>query len=229
MDPVGDGELRIGDRERREVDDRLRAAHDDGMLTLVEYDERARAAYAARFRSELAPLVADLPEPTPDPGPPPAPAQPAPDERPTTATEPAWHEDARAPDRTHGERHGHRRGAKGLLGVVVLAVVAIVAPGVVSADQGAAVFGSRTVQVAPGESTVQVGVLFGSTKVVVPDGTHVTTTGTTIFGSTNCDAACAPEPPGAPQVQVSGRGAFGSIQIQTATEAATRDQRNRDD
>jgi hypothetical protein len=211
------GELRIGDRERREVDDRLRAAHDAGMITLVEYDERAKAAYGARFRSELAPLVADLPDDTPAPTAAPAPA---PDERPTTAEPaPAWHDDTRAPERAHGRR----RGFQGLVGAVVIAVVAIVAPGVATADQGAAVFGSRVVQVAPGESTVQVGVLFGSTKVVVPDGTHATTSGTTIFGSTNCDAACAPGPPGAPHVQVSGRGAFGSIQVQTATEAA-RDQ-----
>jgi hypothetical protein len=106
---------------------------------------------------------------------------------------------------------------------VVIAVVAIVAPGVATAGKGAAVFGSRTVQVAPGESSVSVGVLFGSTKVVVPDGTHATTSGTTVFGSTDCDAACAPAPPGAPQVQVSARGAFGSVQVRTATEA-TRDQ-----
>ncbi len=203
-------ELRIGDRERREIDDRLRAAHDAGMITLVEYDERARAAYAARYRRELEPLVADLPNDA-------APA-PAPDERPTTADPaPAWHDDTRAPA-TRG--HGRNRGIKGLVGAVVIAVVAIVAPGVATADQGAAVFGSRVVQVTPGESTVQVGVLFGSTKVVVPDGTHATTSGTTIFGSTDCDAACAPGPPGAPEVQVSGRGAFGSIQVQTATEAA---------
>jgi hypothetical protein len=214
------GELRIGDRERRQIDDRLRAAQEDGMLTLVEYDERVKAAYAARFRSELEPLVADLPDTAPDP---------APDETPTTTAEPAWHEDARAPERARDERHGHRRGLRGLVGVVVVAVVAIVAPGVVSADQGAAVFGSRTVQVAPAESTVAVGVLFGSTKVVVPDGTQVTTTGTTIFGSTKCETACAPEPPGAPQVQVSGRGAFGSIQVLTATEAARDQSKDRDD
>jgi Domain of unknown function (DUF1707) len=211
------GEVRIGDRERREIDDRLRAAHDDGMLTLVEYDERAKAAYGARFRSELAPLVADLPDTTPAPAPPP-------DETPTTTAEPAWHDDTRVAPRD--ERHGHRRGLKGLLGVVVVAVVAIVAPGVVSADQGAAVFGSRTVQVTPGESTVRVGVLFGSTKVVVPDGTQATTSGTTILGSTDCDTACAPGPPGAPQVQVSARGAFGSIDVQTATEAAADQQRD---
>jgi hypothetical protein len=205
-------ELRIGDRERREIDDRLRAAHDAGMITLVEYDERAKAAYAARYRRELEPLVADLPD---DTAPAAAPV-PAPDERPTTADPaPAWHQDTRAPGRRDG-----RRGLKALVGAVVIAVVAVVAPGVATADQGAAVFGSRVVQVTPGESSVQVGVLFGSTKVVVPDGVHATTSGTTIFGSTNCDAACAPGPPGAPQVQVSGRGAFGSIRVQTATEAA---------
>lgn len=204
------GELRIGDRERRETDDRLRAAHDAGMITLVEYDERAKAAYAARFRSELTPLVADLPTEA---------APPPPDERPTqVAPEPAWHEDTRQP-----EHRRRRRGLQGLVGAVVIAVVAIVAPGVATASQGAAVFGSRTVQVAPGESSVSVGVLFGSTKVVVPDGTHVTTSGTTVFGSTDCDAACTAGPPGAPQVQVSARGAFGSVQVQTATEA-TRDQ-----
>ncbi|MDT7743612.1 MAG: hypothetical protein QOE59_2690, partial [Actinomycetota bacterium] len=88
-------ELRIGDRERREIDDRLRAAHDAGMLTLVEYDERAKAAYGARFRRELEPLVADLPAESGPPGPP----GPAPDERPTTAAAaPAWHEDTRAPE-----------------------------------------------------------------------------------------------------------------------------------
>ena len=206
-------ELRIGDRERREIDDRLRAAHDAGMLTLVECDERAKAAYAARYRRELEPLVADLPD---DTAPAAAPA-PAPDQRPTTAgPAPARHEDTRAPE----DRRGRKRGLQGLVGAVVIAVVAIVAPGVATADQGAAVFGSRVVQVTPGESTVQVGVLFGSTKVVVPDGTHATTSGTTVVGSTDCDAACAPGPPGAPQVQVSGRGAFGSIQVQTATEAA---------
>ena len=212
------GELRIGDKERREIDDRLRAAHDAGMLTLVEYDERAKAAYGARFRSELAPLVADLPDEA---------APPPPHDTPTRTAEPVWHEDTRRPERH--DHVGRRRGVQGLVGAVVIVVVAIVAPGVATADQGAAVFGSRTVQVTPGESTVQVGVLFGSTKVVVPDGTHVTTSGTTIFGSTNCDAACAAAPPGAPEVAVSGRGAFGSIEVQTATEAARDEARHHHD
>jgi uncharacterized protein DUF1707 len=212
-------EPRIGDRERREVDERLRRAQDAGMITLAEYDERAQACYAARYRRDLEPLVADLPDDAPVPAPPP--------ERttvvePTTTVEPAWHTDSQAP-----QQRG-RRGFKGVLVAVVIGVAAIVAPGVLSADQGAAVFSSRVVQVAPGQTEVAVGVLFGSTKVVVPDGTQATTSGTTIFGSTECDTACAPEPPGAPQVQVSGRGAFGSVEVLTATEAAQEQSRDRD-
>jgi hypothetical protein len=208
-------EPRIGDRERREVDERLRRAQDDGMITLAEYDERAQACYAARYRSELAPLTADLPDDGPSPAPEPA----------TVVAEPAWQDDTRTPARS-----GHRHGFRGLVIAAVIGVAAIVAPGVLSANQGAAVFGSKVVQVAPGQNDVQVGVLFGSTKVVVPDGTQATTSGTTIFGSTNCGTACAPEPPGAPQVQVSGRGAFGSVQVLTATEyAQDQDRRDRDD
>ncbi|WP_433801137.1 DUF1707 SHOCT-like domain-containing protein [Actinomycetospora sp. CA-084318] len=210
-------EPRIGDRERREVDERLRRAQDDGMISLAEYDERAQACYAARFRSELEPLTADLPDEGPASAPKPEPE--------TAVVEPAWHDDQRAP-----ERRAHGRGFRGLLIAAVIGVAAVVAPGVLSANQGAAVFGSKVVQVAPGQTDVQVGVLFGSTKVVVPDGTQAATAGTTIFGSTKCDTACAPEPPGAPQVQVSGRGAFGSVEVLTATEyAQDQDRRDRDD
>jgi hypothetical protein len=59
-------ELRVGDRERRAVDERLLAAVADGVLTLHEYDERSAALWQARTRSELGGLVADLPqEPAP--------------------------------------------------------------------------------------------------------------------------------------------------------------------
>ena len=61
---VGDDtqpEIRIGDRERREVDARLQQAHADGVLTLAEYDERAGLCWAARTRSDLDELTRDLP------------------------------------------------------------------------------------------------------------------------------------------------------------------------
>ncbi len=46
----------------RQVADRLARAHGEGRLTLVEYDERVRAAHGAVVRDDLAPLVVDLPE-----------------------------------------------------------------------------------------------------------------------------------------------------------------------
>lgn len=52
-------EVRIGDRERREVDTRLQDAYADGVLTMTEYEERSARAWAARTRSELAPHRGD--------------------------------------------------------------------------------------------------------------------------------------------------------------------------
>ncbi len=53
--------LRVGDRERRAVDERLLEAVGDGVLTLSEYDERSAVLWQARTRDELDSLVADLP------------------------------------------------------------------------------------------------------------------------------------------------------------------------
>lgn len=60
-------ELRVGDRERRAVDDELMAAVGDGVLTLAEYDERSARLWACRTRRELDALVADLPSHRPVP------------------------------------------------------------------------------------------------------------------------------------------------------------------
>ena len=60
-------ELRVGDRERRAVDDELMAAVGDGVLTLGEYDERSARLWACRTRRELDVLVADLPSHRPPP------------------------------------------------------------------------------------------------------------------------------------------------------------------
>lgn len=53
--------LRVGDRERRAVDEQLLAAVGDGVLTLREYDERSAVLWQSRTRDELDHLVADLP------------------------------------------------------------------------------------------------------------------------------------------------------------------------
>ena len=55
-------EVRASDAERETVARILRAAAGEGMLTLGEADERLAAAYAARYRSQLAPITRDLPD-----------------------------------------------------------------------------------------------------------------------------------------------------------------------
>ncbi|MEU4221248.1 DUF1707 domain-containing protein [Actinoplanes sp. NPDC026623] len=58
----GPNRLRTSDTEREQVAELLRAAMAEGRLTLEEGEERLGQVYAARFRDELAPLTADLPD-----------------------------------------------------------------------------------------------------------------------------------------------------------------------
>jgi len=58
----GPNRLRTSDAEREQVAKILRAAMTEGRLTLEEGEERLGAVYAAKFRDELHPLTADLPE-----------------------------------------------------------------------------------------------------------------------------------------------------------------------
>ncbi|MFI7540148.1 DUF1707 domain-containing protein [Actinoplanes sp. NPDC049599] len=55
--------LRAADADRHQIADRIKAALDEGRLSLSEYDDRVRQAYAARTYAELLVLVADLPKP----------------------------------------------------------------------------------------------------------------------------------------------------------------------
>jgi hypothetical protein len=54
-------ELRASDDDRQAVVERLARALGEGRLTVLEFDERTRHAYAARTSAELADLTADLP------------------------------------------------------------------------------------------------------------------------------------------------------------------------
>ena len=55
--------LRAADADRHQIAAQLKAALDEGRLSLGEYDDRVREAYAARTYAELLHLVADLPKP----------------------------------------------------------------------------------------------------------------------------------------------------------------------
>jgi hypothetical protein len=308
-------EVRVGDRERREVDARLQAALADGVLTLGEYDERAGQCWAARTRSELDVLLRDLPEPHP-----PAPAargevrprrvlavmsedttdaplaagqgvtatavmgtarvdlrrEDLPREVHVTATAVMGEVTVHVPPgstvhlsgfavmgerkvrtgapepsgpvvHVHGTavmgtvqvddrlrsggllpavrgagqphvRHRSRWRLGALVPVVVAAGVLYGGAQVVTAEDGATVFGSRTVQVGPDQREVELGVLFGSVEVVVPDGVRVRTAGSVVFGSVDCEQACSGAGPA--EVVVRTTGGFGSVEIATESEAA---------
>lgn len=55
--------MRAADTDRHKVADQLKAALDEGRLSLGEYDDRVREVYAARTYGELLDLVSDLPRP----------------------------------------------------------------------------------------------------------------------------------------------------------------------
>ncbi len=61
-----DRDVRIGDSERQQAMRLLGEHFSAGRLELAEYDQRCQDSAAARFRSELQPLFADLPAPHPD-------------------------------------------------------------------------------------------------------------------------------------------------------------------
>jgi len=97
---------------------------------------------------------------------------------------------------------------------------------IVTADDAVAVFGGRTVQVVD-QDRVEVGVLFGDVRVVVPADARVDTEGVLVFGGTDCDAAC--DGTGTRIVTVDARGAFGSVDVVRQGERTTRGDRDRDD
>ncbi|MBC8090527.1 MAG: DUF1707 and DUF2154 domain-containing protein [Pseudonocardia sp.] len=200
--------IRVGDTERRAVDDLLQRAHGEGRVTLTEYEERAAGVWAARTQADLDALTADLP-----------PADLPPTALPATGREPVV-VGRKAVDRDADDgAPSWARRAVGVLGTVVVAAARAWGGGqVVSADDGAVVFSARTVPVAPGDDRIELGVLFGRADIVVPDDTRVNLAARTIFGSVDCEAACAG--PGSREITVDVSGAFGSVDVLTQSEAA---------
>ncbi|RZT89215.1 uncharacterized protein DUF1707 [Pseudonocardia sediminis] len=53
--------MRVSDADRAATAERLQVAHDEGRLSLTEFDERVQQSYAAVVRADLDRLVGDLP------------------------------------------------------------------------------------------------------------------------------------------------------------------------
>ncbi|WP_240669889.1 DUF1707 SHOCT-like domain-containing protein [Actinoplanes solisilvae] len=62
---MGREQMRAADEDRRQVGDQLRAALEEGRLTLTEYDERLQGAYEAKTYADLDRLLTDLPNAAP--------------------------------------------------------------------------------------------------------------------------------------------------------------------
>ncbi|MFC4004167.1 DUF1707 domain-containing protein [Prauserella oleivorans] len=63
--PADRPELRLSDAERQEALDALSEHVRTGRLDLTEFDERSQQTSVAKFRRDLEPLFADLPDPKP--------------------------------------------------------------------------------------------------------------------------------------------------------------------
>ena len=61
--PPDSADMRVGDAERRAVDEWLHRAVGEGQLSLLEYEDRTAAVWSARTRGELASVTRDLPSP----------------------------------------------------------------------------------------------------------------------------------------------------------------------
>jgi hypothetical protein len=188
---VDEPELRIGDRERRATDAHLQQAHGDGVLTLIEYDERAALCWAARTQGDLDALVRDLP-----------PYRPGPGEQPTAVVA--------VPEKKKSSKSLGERLGGSLVGIAAIGALIFGGSHVLTAGDGVAVFGNRQVTVAPGQDRVEVGMLFGGVDVIVPEGMRARPEGMVIFGGTDCAQACTGT---GPEVVVDANGAFGGVDI----------------
>lgn len=85
--------------------------------------------------------------------------------------------------------------------------------------QARIVFGSmlldlREARLQPGVTTIDVSVIFGELKVIVPPGVRVVSEGSAVFGSFDHSAPGYDElPPGAPTVRISGTAVFGATNV----------------
>jgi hypothetical protein len=193
-------EVRIGDRERREVDGRLQRAYADGVLTMTEYEERSAECWKARTRGELEPLVRDLPPDREDEA---AAA--------VVAPQPAAAAVQRQDEHVPAHRSRRKIGFGAIAAVVVLGAAVWGGSRVVTADDGSVMFGNRDVVVAADDTDVEVGMLFGNLKVTVPADARVRVEGGVAFGNVRCAAAC--DGSGQREVVVDASGAFGNISV----------------
>jgi hypothetical protein len=183
--------MRASDAEREAVVDRLRAAAEEGRLTVEELGERIDAAYAAKTVDELEPLTADLP---------------------AAAAAPAGVAGGRAPAaRTvsslvlgvlgGGDRRGRWRVPERMTIVNVM---------------GGADLDLREAVLSAPEVEITVWSVMGGSDITVPEGVHVELGGFALMGANDLKLTGPEPPPGAPVVRVRAWSLMGGTDVKTA-------------
>ena len=196
---AGDG-IRASDAERDAALERLSAATGDGRLTLEEFSQRMDRATTAKTRADLDRLVADLPADVVAAGT--GVAGPA-------AAGPSWHVSPIGGLRISGPWRMDRH-------VIVVSLV-----GGTSLDLSEA-------QLAAPEVTLTKVSLVGGTRITVPPGIRVETSGFSLVGGTRVEGG--PEPgPGAPTVHIRAFSLVGGVRIRRSGSQQGSRQDRRDD
>ncbi len=181
LDPV-----RASDQEREEVVERLNAACAEGRLTLEELGARIEAAYGAKARGELVPLLSDLPAPA-------AARTPA-----ATQTKAPGHWIVSVMGET--KRKGHWRLPPRSNVVTVM---------------GETVLDLRQAVIEAGEIEMTMFLLMGEQKVIVPEGVEVEVSGAVVMGSRRVEVKPVQPRPGVPRLRIKVRGMMGELKVRT--------------
>ncbi|MFG3494372.1 DUF1707 domain-containing protein [Streptomyces sp. NPDC047928] len=186
--------MRASDAERERVAERLRDAVAEGRLDMPEFEERLDAAYKARTRGELEPLVRDLPAPTT------AAAFPA------AASDGGWPARIGRPATSRGgfafwsgfSRRGAWTVGRDFTGVVV---------------QGGGQIDLREAGFEDREIVIRCFALMGGIEVIVPPELHVEVTGLGFMGGFD-DRGAGAGTPGSPRVRVTGFALMGGVAVE---------------
>jgi hypothetical protein len=207
--------IRLSDADRQAVVDVLKNASAEGRITLVEYDERVTAAYAARYQPELEPLLADLPRPAVGPL---APADPAggfaPVARPgqpglAAPVSPTVRPDTEA-DQV-GERttvaimSGHDRKGRWRPAPVTSAV----------AVMGGITIDLREAILPAGGLRINAVAVMGGIEITVPEGMDVVITGFSVMGGRSVNLADTPRRTDLPAVHIHAVAIMGGFDIKS--------------
>lgn len=204
-------DMRASDSEREQIAERLREAVAEGRLDMTEFEERLDAAYRAKTRGELEPLVRDLPRP-------------AGSQAPQTSLE---KQDAGDWSGRIG-RPATSRGALAVWGgfgrrgrwCVPRSFTAFAMMGGGDLDLREADFEDR-------EIVIRCFTIMGGIQVVVPPELNVDVSGFALMGGFD-DRGAGPGTPGSPRVRITGFALMGGVDVKRKPRKGKKDPEQRE-